>query len=84
VTQLLSTVFWQEVCEEPEEIAAVCVPAMKLCVPVLVQNSHVQTVLLQSAKICRTEKLLPTEKEKQCTLMIVGLFKEECQNDNEW
>lgn len=49
---------------------------MMLCCLVLVQNSHVQTVLSQSAEICHTERLLPTEENKELLLMFIGPFND--------
>jgi hypothetical protein len=47
---------------------------MMLCCPVLVQSSHIQTVLSQLAETHHTERLLPTEKEKDCILSFTALF----------
>jgi uncharacterized protein YsxB (DUF464 family) len=76
VMQLLSTVFWQEELVEPEGITAVYSPVIMLCCLVLVQSSHIQTVLSQSAETHHTERLLPIEKEKKNHILIfIALFK---------
>jgi hypothetical protein len=63
--QLISTLFWRGESVKTEGTTAVCSPVMMLCCLVLVQSSHIQTVLLQSAETHHKETLLPIEKEKR-------------------
>jgi hypothetical protein len=78
--QLISTLFWQGESVKPEGTAAVYSPVMMLCCLVLVQSSHIQTVLSQSAETRHKERLLPIENKKKrrkdCILTFVALLKD--------